>query len=86
MVAPLEMDAAENNAYRNPSGIGDLLGLTGRGVTLAGATGWSPFGGDKPTWLGTVLNHGRATANMGDWSNLGAARANPFWQYGSLTR
>ncbi len=55
---PLELRAAENNAYRDPSGLGDLLGIVGKAGTFAGASGWSPFGGGaagapagaSPTW------------------------------------
>lgn len=74
MVAPLEMEAAYNNAYRNPSGIGDLLGLAGRGVTLAGATGWNPFKGSVGSGPGIAASMADRTA------------VNPFWRFGSMTR
>ena len=75
-IAPLEMEAAYNNAYRNPSGIGDLLGLAGRGVTLAGATGWNPFGRGAVAPSGPGL-----AASMAD-----PTAANPFWRFGAMTR
>lgn len=70
---PLDLAAAENNSYREPSGIGDLLGLVGKGLTLGGATGWSPFGG------------GTGAVSAASVPGRLAAR-NPFWQFGASER
>lgn len=41
---PFEQDAAEYNATRKgPGMLGDLLGLAGKGIGLAGMTGFNPF-------------------------------------------
>lgn len=41
---PYEQGVAANNAYRAPSGFGDMLQAAGSAAGMAGATGWNPFG------------------------------------------
>lgn len=68
---PLDLRAAENNAYRSPSGLGDILGIVGKGGTIAGAMGWNPaslFGGGAG-----------APANAGPtWGPYGVAGRRPY--------
>lgn len=71
---PLELRAAENNAYRSPSGIGDLFSALGKAGTVAGASGWSPFGGGGSGSVPAASVPGRLAAR------------NPFWQFGSEVR
>lgn len=47
-ILPLEQQAAAFNNQAPSFGIGDVLGLAGSGLTMAGMTGFNPFGGTNP--------------------------------------
>lgn len=53
---PFEIESAQRNATKSPSGFGDLLQLGGLGLGVAGGMGWNPFGGGAPAgmWNGGV--------------------------------
>jgi hypothetical protein len=57
---PLERQAAARNAQKAPSMFGDVLGLAGQGLSLAGFTGYSPFGSSAAAGRPSSLRMGRS--------------------------
>lgn len=64
---PLDRQAAARNAQKAPSMFGDVLGLAGQGLSLAGFTGFNPFGSGNPPGGPSSLRMGRSggVAGMG---------------------
>jgi hypothetical protein len=56
----LDRQAAARNAQKAPSMFGDVLGMAGQGLSLAGFTGYNPFGSGNPPGGPSALRTGRS--------------------------